>query len=219
MDRHYYLMIDTETTGDLDSPLVYDLGMQVIDKKGNVYAEYNLVISDVFYGMPALMNTAYYAEKLPSYYEEIDRKERVVVTWEYAQSLVKFLCDFYKIKAIVAHNARFDYTACNNTTSIIKGFKSYFFPYGIPIWCTLTMARQTVGRQKTYVEWCRNRGYITKNGAPRLTAEVLYRYLSRNNDFIEKHTALEDVKIEKEIFVWIMRQHKAMRRTYYKERT
>jgi hypothetical protein len=218
MDRHYYLMIDTETAGDLDSPLVYDLGMQVIDKKGNVYAEYSLVISDVFYGMPALMNTAYYVEKLPSYYEEIDRGERVVVTWEYAQSLVKFLCDFYKIKAIVAHNARFDYTACNNTTSTIKGFKSYFFPYGIPIYCTLTMARQTVGRQKTYVEWCRNHGYITKNGAPRLTAEILYRYLSRNNDFIEKHTALEDVKIEKEIFVWIMRQHKAMRRTYYKER-
>lgn len=218
MDRYKYLMIDTETAGDLDSPLVYDLGMQVIDKRGNVYAEYNLVISDVFYGMPALMNTAYYAEKLPSYYREIDRGERVVVTWEYAQSLVKFLCDFYKIKAIVAHNARFDYTACNNTTSTVKGFKSYFFPYGIPIWCTLTMARQTVGRQKTYVEWCKNNGYTTRNGAPRLTAEVLYRYLSRNKDFIEKHTALEDVKIEKEIFVWIMRQHKAMRRTYYKER-
>lgn len=218
MDRHYYLVIDTETAGSLDSPLVYDLGMQVIDRRGNVYAEYNLVISDIFYGMPALMNTAYYAEKLPSYYEEIDRGARVVVTWEYAQNLVKFLCDFYKIKAIVAHNARFDYTACNNTTSTIKGFKSYFFPYGIPIWCTLAMARQTVGRQKTYVEWCKNNGYITKNGAPRLTAEVLYRYLSRNNDFIEKHTALEDVKIEKEIFVWIMRQHKAMRRTYYKER-
>lgn len=218
MDRYKYLMIDTETAGALDSPLVYDLGMQVIDKKGNVYAEYNLVISDVFYGMPALMNTAYYAEKLPSYYEEIDRGERVVVTWEYAQSLVKFLCDFYKIKAIVAHNARFDYTACNNTTSTIKGFKSYFFPYGIPIWCTLTMAKQTIGRQKTYIEWCKTHGYITKNGAPRLTVEILFRYLSRNNDFIEKHTALEDVKIEKEIFVWIMRQHKAMRRTYYKER-
>ena len=35
MDRHYYLMIDTETAGDLDSlPLVYDLGMQVIDQEG-----------------------------------------------------------------------------------------------------------------------------------------------------------------------------------------
>ena len=58
MNKHFYLMIDTETAGGFDSPLVYDLGMQVIDRHGNVYAEYNLVISDVFYGMPENMTDA-----------------------------------------------------------------------------------------------------------------------------------------------------------------
>lgn len=35
---------------------------------------------------------------------------------------------------------------------------------------------------------------------PRLTAEILYRYLTNNVDFVESHTGLEDVMIEKEIF-------------------
>ena len=42
---------------------------------------------------------------------------------------------------------------------------------------------------------------MTKRGQRRYTAEILYRYLTRNNDFIESHTGLEDVMIEKEIFV------------------
>ena len=35
---------------------------------------------------------------------------------------------------------------------------------------------------------------------PRFTAEVLWRYISKNNDFVESHTGLKDVEIEKEIF-------------------
>ena len=31
------------------------------------------------------------------------------------------------------------------------------------------------------------------------TAEILYRYISGNNDFIEAHTALKDAEIEAEI--------------------
>jgi hypothetical protein len=80
------------------------------------------------------------------------------------------------------------------------------------------MARQTVGKQKTYIEWCKKNGYVTKTGQVKLTAEVLYRYISRNIDFKEAHTGLEDVKIERLIFAWILRQHKAMQRTYYKPR-
>ena len=217
MNKHFYLMLDTETAGDVaTNPLVYDLGMQVVDRHGNVYAEYNLVISDVFYDMPDMMNTAYYAKKLPQYFAEIEDGTRKVVTLDYAKSLVAYLCNFYAIKAVIAHNARFDYRALNNTLSILKGKRSYFFPYGLPIWCTLTMAKQTIGKQKTYVQWCNTNGYVTKTGAPRLTAEILYRYISGKNEFSEAHTGLEDVKIEREIFVWIMRQHKAMQRTYYK---
>ena len=53
---------------------------------------------------------------------------------------------------------------------------------------------------KIIVIFCSENGYTMKNGSPRMTAEILYRYLSGNNDFEEEHTALADVLIEKEIF-------------------
>ena len=38
------------------------------------------------------------------------------------------------------------------------------------------------------------------NKSVKLTAEILYRYISGKQDFVEAHTGLEDVQIEKEIF-------------------
>ena len=51
-----------------------------------------------------------------------------------------------------------------------------------------------------------------KTPQPRFTAEILYRFISGNKDFIENHTGLEDVMIEKEILAYCFRQHKAMRK-------
>ena len=42
--------------------------------------------------------------------------------------------------------------------------------------------------------------FVMSGNRPRLTAEILYRYLTNNVDFVESHTGLEDVMIEKEIF-------------------
>ena len=56
------------------------------------------------------------------------------------------------------------------------------------------------------------RAYTKQNGTPRATAEILYRYITQDVDFIEDHTGLEDVLIEKEIFVRCMKQHKKMRK-------
>ena len=61
------------------------------------------------------------------------------------------------------------------------------------------------------------KGYITKNGQVRLTAEILYQFISGEEDFIEQHQGLEDVLIEKEIFQYCIRQHKKMKRSPWKE--
>ena len=58
-------------------------------------------------------------------------------------------------------------------------------------------------------------GYLTKNGQVRKTAEIIYRYITKDNDFTESHTGLEDVMIEKEILAHCFRQHKAMRKKLY----
>ena len=74
-----FLVLDGETcntpkvNGQLDvkNGQVYDLGGIVIDEYGNEKMRFSVVNKDVFYGMPAQMNEAFYSDKIPKYIEEI----------------------------------------------------------------------------------------------------------------------------------------------------
>ena len=225
--RNYYLMVDTETCNgiveedgkiNLNYSLVYDLGLAIIDKHGTVYEKESLIISDTYYGMKDLMKSCYYAEKLPRYDEEIEQGVRQVVSYYMAREIVKALMEKYDTNIVIAHNAGFDNRATNNTQRYLTKSKyRYFFPYGTEIWDTLKMANDTICKQKTYIAWCERNGYMTNHSKPRprATAEILYRYISGNEDFVESHTGLEDVMIEKEIFAHCMRQHKPMRKKLF----
>lgn len=214
---HKYLLIDTETTNGLDDPMVYNFAGSVIDQYGNVYEEGNFINADVFFGKPELMQTAYYASKIPQYLEQIAAGEIKVVSWFEIKMWVKEMCEKYNIKAIIAHNARFDYKSCTTTQRMETCSKyRYFFPKGVEIWDTLKMAEDTICKQARYVKWCNENGYCRKNGKPRATAEILYRYISKDVDFKEAHKAMEDVIIEREIFWHCIRQHKAMTRKCFK---
>lgn len=211
--KNYYLTIDTETTNGFDDPMVYDIGGCIHDKKGNVMETFSFIIYETFCGMKDLMASAYYAEKIPMYQEQIDKGERKIVKFATAKRHIKALCEKYNVKAIIAHNMRFDYRSTTRTQRYLTKSKYRFFlPYGIPLWDTLKMAQDTICKQWTYKEWCYKNGYLTKNGRVRATAEILYKYVSGDIDFKESHTGLEDVLIEKEIFAKCMAQHKPMRK-------
>lgn len=211
--KSYYLVFDTETANSLDDPIVYDIGGAIVDKKGNVYETFSFVIYETFCQMKDLMQSAYYAEKIPRYQEQINNKERKITRYATAKRTINSLCKKYNVKAIIAHNARFDYRSTTCTQRYLtKSAYRFFLPYGIPIWDTLKMAQDTICKQVHYKEWCYNNGYLTKNGRVRATAEILYRYISGQDTFNESHTGLEDVLIEKEIFAHCMAQHKPMRK-------
>lgn len=211
--KSYYIVFDTETTNGFDDPIVYDIGGAVVDKKGSVYETFSFVIYEVFCDMKDLMKTAYYAEKIPKYEEEIKNGERKLVKYATAKKHINKLAKKYNVKAMIAHNARFDYRSTTRTQRYLTKSKYRFFlPYGVELWDTLKMANDTICKQWAYKEWCYNNGYLTKNGRVRKTAEILYRYISGEHDFTESHTGLEDVLIEKEIFVRCINQHKPMRK-------
>lgn len=211
--KNYYLTIDTETANGLDDPMMYDLGGAIHDKQGNVYETFSFVIYEIFCLDRALFDTAYYAEKRPMYEEQLAQGSRKIVSIFTARRYLHDLCEKYGVKAIIAHNARFDYKSTNGTLRYLSKSKyRYFLPYGVQMWDTLKMAQDTICKQKTYIEFCKENDYCMKNGRPRATAEILYRYIKGNNEFVEDHTGLEDVLIEKEIFAKCMRQHKKMRK-------
>ena len=222
--KTYILVVDIETANgtvtkegktDFRDCQVYDFGYAVIDKCGNVYDTGSFVNSQIF-EKNYLMESAYYAEKIPQYKEDIKSGKRILTDWFNIKQEVKKICDLYNIKAICAHNAAFDVRACNSTQRYLTKSKfRYFFPYGIEIWDSLKMARDVILEHPTYIRFCEKNGYTTATGKPKATAEILYRYIILDNDFIEKHTGLEDVLIEKEIVAYCFRQKKKMRKCLY----
>lgn len=211
--KSYFIVFDTETANGLDDPIVYDIGGAVVDKKGNVYESFSFVIFEVFCEMKDLMQSAYYAEKIPMYERQIANGERKIVRYSTAKKYISELVKKYNVKAMVAHNARFDYRSTTKTQRYLTKSKyRWFIPYGVELWDTMKMANDTICKQTHYKEFCYNNGYLTKNGRVRKTAEILYRYISGEHDFVEEHTGLADVMIEKEIFAHCIRQHKPMRK-------
>ena len=216
--RKYIMVLDTETANglmvndklDLSCSLVYDIGFTVVDKKGRVYCQKSMAIREIFCGMADVMKSAYYAEKLPKYWEDIKAGRRNLVNFMTARRIVLEVMKEYNIQTVSAHNARFDVNALNNTIRYItKSDKRFVFPYGIEIWDTYKGAVNTICKQKGYIRFCERNGYMTKHKTPRVraTAEILYRYLSGDNNFIEEHQGLDDTTIEAKILTQILRQH------------
>lgn len=213
------MVIDGETCetfrdekGQLDTSngQVYDLGGQVINvETSTIIDSFNLVNEDVFFRMPEAMQNAYFAEKIPNYLTEMRNATRKIVdTWEMWR-IVTNMCKKYDVAAIIAHNAWFDVKTLNATIRYqTKSKKRYFLPYGIPILDTMKMANEMICKTDDYITFCKEHNYMTNHPIPRprKTAEVLWRYLTGNNDFEEQHTGLEDVKIETEIFLECVRR-------------
>lgn len=223
--RHYIIMLDTETCNtladgkgglDMSSVLVYDIGWQVIDKHGNVYESKSYIVKDIFFEESDLMKSAYYNNKIPNYITDIEKGKRIVKSFYEIRTDLLETMKRYNTLTVSAHNARFDYNALNTTQRwLTKSKYRYFFPYGTEVWDTLKMARSVVSKTPTYKRFCQENNYMTKNNQVRLTAEILYRYITRNLDFIESHTGLEDVEIERQILSYCFRKHKAMKKTLW----
>jgi len=224
--RHYLLGLDTETANgillpngkvDLSQSLVYDIGWAICDTKGNIYKERSFVISDIYIGYRDLMRSCHYSAKLPKYEADLKAGTRTLA------SLHTVLKTFYEdikewnVKEVFAHNAYFDYRALTNTIRYItKSKKRHWFSKDLEIWDTMKMA-QIIKKQKAYTDFCDKYGYKTNHKVPQnqVKAEVLYRYITGNNDFEEAHTGLEDVRIEVAILAHCYKQHKPMNKKLF----
>ena len=194
------MMIDTETTNDIDCPFVYDVGYQIFTLNEGVLCERSFVNADVFLDKE-LMASAYFVEKIPQYWDDIKSGKRTLKKLFNIKRQIAQDCALFNVKYVCAHNAMFDNRALNNTQRYQTTSKfRYFLPYGIEWLDTLKMSRKILKDNVEYGEFCFNNDYLTTNGQRRYTAEIIYRWLSGQNDFEESHTGLEDVEIERQIF-------------------
>lgn len=210
-----YIVFDTETTNGFNDPMVYDCGWTIISDNGETLATRSFVNADVFIDEPELMEQAYFADKIPMYIAQIADKQRTLARFSTIRFALHKDCKDFAVVAIVAHNARFDYIACQTTQRYLTKSKyRWFFPYGVEIFDSLKMARQTFAKDENYKNFCKENDYMI-NGKPRLTAEILYRYISGNNNFVEEHCGLEDTLIEKEIFLECIRRNPSVAKSMW----
>lgn len=199
-----YIMLDTETTNSLDDPICYDVGFAVVDKEGAIYETHSFVVAEVFLN-EELMASAYFIEKVPQYWEDIKNGTRKLAKFNTIRKVLAETMKKYNTNIVIAHNARFDYRSTAKTQRYLTKSKyRYFLPYGTEVWDTLKMAREVLKNDVAYDNFCYNNNYVTKRGCKRFTAEILYRFFTGDNDFVESHTGLEDVTIEKVIFAECM---------------
>lgn len=226
--RNYILMLDTETANTLQSKdgkldmtnvLMYDCGWIVADTKGNIYERRSYVNSDIFCGERELMKSAYYANKIPRYVQDLRSGKRVMSDTLGIRKVMLQDVETYSIKYVCAHNAMFDYRALNNTLRYVtKGYSRNWFPFGaVEWWDSLKMARTVLAKMPTYKKFCKENNLLTKQGKVKTSAEACYRFILNDSTYIESHTGLEDCLIEYGILLYCYRQHKAMEKRLFKD--
>lgn len=211
-------IVDTETADKFArktnkpepwNSVVYDLGYIICDKDGNELCRRSLAISDTF-ARHDVMNSAYYANKLPQYYAGIKMDDSG--EWKMVSALEAFRLmrsDFRRhgVSTLAAYNVNFDIAALNSTIrTYSNGFKSFWFPYNMRVVDIWDYADCITGT-KRYCKWAAEHQFFTASGNPQTSAEKVYAYLTDCSDYVERHTALSDCEIEKAIYFAAKRKH------------
>ena len=72
------LVIDTETANSVEQPLPYDVGYAIVDTEtGEIFTEKSFVVAEIFLDKE-LMKDAYFAEKIPQYWDDIKAGKRIM---------------------------------------------------------------------------------------------------------------------------------------------
>lgn len=198
MKNDYILIVDTETI-DLKKPFIYDIGLIVA--KQNEKGIYESVIENSFiikqvYQNKELFNTAYYGDKRPKYVKLLKGKYSIQKHYGHAMRYIKSIIKHYDIKNVYAYNCWFDKKAFEFTSAFYKQKNAFKGLWWNDI---LAIANNFIHSELDYNEFCVKNNYITEKGNIQANAEITYRFITNDNDFIEDHMGLSDSRIELDI--------------------
>jgi len=200
------LVIDTETANSVEQPLPYDVGYAIVNvSTGEILVKRSYVVAEIFFDKE-LMKEAYFAEKIPQYWKDIKNKTRIIKSICSIRRIIKTDMEKYGVKKVGAYNMGFDNRATRNDIRFISGSMiKWFFPYGTKFFCIWNMACTSILNTKEYIEFALENGFVSECGNIQTSAEVAYKYITKNVNFIEEHTGLEDVLIEIAIMMEVIK--------------
>lgn len=189
------VIFDTETTS-IEKPFVYNIGYVIFDTDlMAVTHRADWVVEQIWHNRE-LFTTAYYADKREGYVSAMRGK---TVRMEKLGYITQTMCRLFKeldVQIAFAFNSPFDDGVFKFNCDWFK-VKNPFD--NIPIHDIRGFVHKYIAFTPQYQQFCEENGYYTEKGNYSTTAEVVYRFLTHNTDFIEEHTALADSEIECDI--------------------
>lgn len=227
-DKWLSLDIDIEATGDIkkgEKNYPYEIGLNVTDQDNKVLFKCSLMISDIFKD-EIKMNSAFFKNKIPFYNNKMsvfcnDKDAHLYksVNIKEALEILNAIIKKFNIKIISAYNVKFDYEGINYLYELRPSVKNTFAKLNdIDIMKLFTMVLEQFPRtRKKFVEFCKENDFITESGNCIINAEVVYKFITKLLDFEEKHTGLEDLKIERKIRRWCIMKFKKANKPFIYE--
>lgn len=198
--ENIYCTLDTETWGGASRPKgVYNCAGQIHNRKGDVIACFNYLIAEYF---DVIQKDDYAKKNFHKYRQMIDEGSITLVASEDEMiQAVENVLSFYGVDYVMAYNSAFDFgkTKCRELLNGREFIDIYL------------MAVQTLAQYKKYSNFCIENNLKSKSSKRKsvsTTAETMYAYITNNPTYQEEHTAMEDSKIEKEIFLACLATHK-----------
>lgn len=189
------LIFDTETA-NLTKPFCYNLGYIIADTENKeILLKREYVIEQVWHNT-MLFSTAYYAEKRQIYVNHMRARKAILDKWGYVmQRLYRDIVEF-EITDGYAYNCKFDEKVFEFNCDWFKTINPI---ENLNIHDIRGYVCHKIAFTEDYQNFCEENSFFTESENYSTTAEVLFRYVSKNIDFIEEHTALADSEIEFEI--------------------
>lgn len=191
------MILDTEATG-LDKPFCYDVGYCILDtNKMLIVEEKHFVIEQIWHNLP-LFESAYYKEKRPLYIQLMRQHKAVMNKWGYIMREMYRDIKKYGITDVYAYNSDFDdkvftfncdWYKCNNPLDTIAIHDIWGY------------ASHIITHLETYKNFCEENKLFTESGNYKTSAESVYRFITNDSTFEEKHMGLYDAQIETAILV------------------
>lgn len=186
------MIFDTETI-NLQKPFCYNIGYVIVNTDNyETVAQQEFVVSEVW-NNKMLFSTAYYAEKTPIYISRMKGKHILKRKWADIVTAMAQDIATYEISWAYAYNSSFDERVFEFNAEWFKTFNPL---ETLTVHDIRAIAIKAICKNGDYTDFCEHHELFTDSGNYSTTAETLYRYIVRNPDIVEEHTALADSILE-----------------------
>ena len=191
--KHFYLVVDTETT---KRGTVADFGAVLMTKQGEIIEQFGAMVLGHFGKMPLFSDpaadpAAFWSEqsaqrRAKNYDDMLESGERSISSVGLINQWLAGINARYS-PVLTAYNIAFDLGKCRNTRINLGIFNQKF--------CLMKAAKRKIGALAEYHEFCQINGFLTaKRRDPSMTADTMAKFILGLDLADEPHQALEDAR-------------------------